>query len=50
MILARRRLGLEIGALLAAKLVLLAALYFLFFSQHAPNGPAATGAHIMGVR
>jgi hypothetical protein len=50
MILARRRLGLEIGALLAAKLVLLTALYVLFFAQQAPNDPPATAAHVMGSR
>ena len=36
MTLARRRLGMEIGALLAAKLVLLTALYFAFFAEQAP--------------
>jgi len=30
----RNRLGREIGALLAAKLVLLCALYFAFFDSH----------------
>jgi hypothetical protein len=50
MTLARRRLGLEIGALLAAKLVLLIALYFAFFAQPAPNDPSATAAHVMGAR
>jgi len=50
MILARRRLGLEIGALLAAKLVLLTVLYFAFFAGQAPNGPPATAAHVLGAR
>jgi hypothetical protein len=47
---ARRRLGVEIGALLAAKAVLLLGLYFLFFApdHRTPNGAAATSAHVMG--
>jgi hypothetical protein len=48
MILARRRLGLEIGALLAAKLVLLSALYVLFFATPTPNDSPAVAAHVMG--
>jgi hypothetical protein len=46
----RRRLGWEIGALLAAKLVLLCGLYFLFFApDHRTSTDApAVGAHILG--
>lgn len=46
---ARIRLGREIGALLCAKLVLLFALYFLFFSP-APHDAPDTAAHVMGAR
>ena len=45
---ARRRLGWEVGALLAAKLVLLTALYLAFFAHPAANHAAATAAHVMG--
>jgi hypothetical protein len=46
----RNRLGREIGALLAAKLVLLCALYFAFFdpSHQIAAGAAATSAQILG--
>jgi len=50
MIRVRRRLGLEIGALLAAKLVLLTALYLLFFTQPASDSPPAVATHILGAR
>ena len=50
MTLMRRRLGVEIGALLAAKLILLTALYFAFFARHAVNDPPATAEHVMGER
>ena len=47
---ARRRLGLEIGALLAAKLVLLCGLYFLFFAsdQREVIGAPAVSARLLG--
>ncbi|HEV2652192.1 MAG TPA: hypothetical protein VGU69_13095 [Rhizomicrobium sp.] len=46
----RRRLGFEIGALLCAKAVLLAALYLAFFdSGHQMRGDApAVRAHVLG--
>jgi len=46
----RPRLGREIGALLAAKLILLCALYFAFFdSTHEVNVDAtATSARLLG--
>jgi hypothetical protein len=46
----RNRLGREIGALLAAKLVLLCALYFAFFSaSHRVAADAgATSARLLG--
>jgi hypothetical protein len=46
----RNRLGREIGALLAAKLVLLCALYFTFFdSGHQVDaGARATSARVLG--
>ena len=47
---ARRRLGLEIGALLAAKAALLGTLYVLFFTAPAPHDAPATAAHVMGNR
>ncbi|HEY0299923.1 MAG TPA: hypothetical protein VGC36_01215 [Rhizomicrobium sp.] len=49
---ARIRLGREIGALLCAKVVLLAALYVLFFSpaHRTPQNAAATAGHVMGTR
>ena len=49
---ARIRLGREIGALLCAKLVLLVALYLLFFSpgHRAPHDAQGTAAHVMGAR
>jgi hypothetical protein len=52
MLTARRRLGVEVGALLAAKAVLLLGLYFLFFApdHQPPNNAAATSAHVMGDR
>jgi len=52
MLKARRRLGVEVGALLAAKAVLLLGLYVLFFApgHQASNGAAATTAHVMGGR
>ena len=48
----RRRLGWEIGGLLAAKLVLLFGLYFLFFAddRQTPIDAPAVGAHILGPR
>ncbi len=48
MIRARRRLGVEIGALLAAKVVLLFGIYFLFFApdHRTPNGAPATSARM----
>jgi len=50
--LARRRLGREIGVLLAAKLILLCALYFAFFdSGHRVIADAqATSARLLGAR
>ena len=50
MTLARRRLGKEVGVIIAAKLVLLTALYFAFFAHRAPNDPPAVAAHVMGAR
>jgi hypothetical protein len=50
MILARRRLGLEIGALLAAKLVLLTVLYILFFGAPFHPQASAVASHVMGDR
>jgi hypothetical protein len=47
---ARRRLGYEIGAVIAAKLVLLSVLYFAFFAERAPNDAPAMAAHVMGDR
>ncbi|MEI9888778.1 MAG: cytochrome oxidase putative small subunit CydP [Rhizomicrobium sp.] len=49
---ARHRLGREIGALLCAKVILLGALYFLFFGpgHRAPHDAAATASHVMGER
>jgi hypothetical protein len=46
----RNRLGREIGALLAAKLVLLCALYFAFFdpSHQVAAGAEATSAWLLG--
>jgi hypothetical protein len=46
----RRRLGWEIGAVLAAKLVLLCGLYVLFFApdHRTPADAPAIGAHILG--
>ncbi|HXC55877.1 MAG TPA: hypothetical protein VNU97_11330 [Rhizomicrobium sp.] len=46
----RQRLGREIGAVIAAKLVLLCALYFLFFApdHRTPSDAPAVGAHILG--
>jgi hypothetical protein len=48
----RRRLGVEVGAVLAAKAVLLLALYYLFFApdHQIPNNAAATTVHVMGDR
>jgi hypothetical protein len=49
-IMSRNRLGREIGALLAAKLVLLCALYFAFFnsSHQVAAGAGATSVQILG--
>ena len=46
----RRRLGWEIGAVLAAKLVLLCGLYVLFFdSDHrSASDPVAVSARLLG--
>ena len=41
------RLGREIGAVIAAKLVLLTALYFLFFADRPPHDARTTTTHIM---
>jgi len=46
----RRNLGREIAVVLAAKLVLLCGLYFLFFANRATNDAAATSIHVMGER
>lgn len=45
-----RRLGWEIGAVLAAKLVLLCGLYVLFFEpgHRGASDPAAVSAHLLG--
>ena len=46
----RRRLGWEIGAVIAAKLALLCGLYFLFFApdHRAAADAPATSTHILG--
>ncbi len=46
----RYRLGREIGTLICIKVVLLGALYFLFFTEPAPNDPSSVAAHVMGDR
>jgi hypothetical protein len=46
----RRRLGWEVGAVIGAKLILLTALYFAFFSHPVASPPAAIAAHVMGER
>jgi len=45
---ARRSLPLEIGAVLGAKLVLLTALFFLFFSHPTANDAPRVSARIFG--
>jgi hypothetical protein len=52
MVRTRRRLGVEVGAVLAAKAVLLIALYYLFFApdHQIPANATATTAHVMGDR
>jgi hypothetical protein len=45
------RLTRDIAAVIAAKLVLLTALYFFFFAERpAPHDAPATAAHIIGAR
>lgn len=47
---ARRRLGLELAVVLTAKLILLGALYFLFFTGEVANDAPATASHVIGDR
>ena len=44
------RLVRDIGAVMAAKLVLLTALYVFFFAERPAHDAAATAAHIIGER
>ncbi|MBL6851784.1 MAG: hypothetical protein ISS15_00765 [Alphaproteobacteria bacterium] len=44
------RLVRDVGAVIAAKLVVLAALYLCFFAERPPHDAPATAAHIMGER
>jgi hypothetical protein len=44
------RLARDIGAVIAAKLVLLTALYLFFFAERPAQDAPATAAHIIGER
>jgi hypothetical protein len=44
------RLARDIAAVIAAKLVLLTALYFFFFAERPAHDAPATAAHVIGAR